>query len=75
MEGLLEGRVCRRAVGGSFKRRTVNALRYFAMVYLMGGMASMLCNGSTRVVQKVPLILRTATFWATWRMQMRDFGA
>jgi len=75
VEGSWEGRVHRRAVGGSFERRTVNASRYFAMVYRMGGMASMLCRGSTGVVRKVPLILRTAMFWATWSIRMRDFGA
>jgi len=54
--------VRRRAVGGSLEMRVVKALRYFAMVYLIRGMASMLCKGSTGVVRKVPLILRTATF-------------
>ena len=62
MEGSFEGRVRRRAVGGSFERQTVNASRYFAMVYLIGGMASMLCRGLTGVVRNVPLILHTATF-------------
>jgi len=61
-EGSLEGRVRRRAVGGSLERRVVNASRYFAMVYLMGGIASMLWRGSTGVVRKVLLILRTVTF-------------
>jgi len=35
----------------------VKASRYFAMVNLIGGMASMLCSGSIGVVRKVPLIL------------------
>ena len=67
--------MCRSAEGGSLERQTVKALRYFAMVNLMGGMASMLCSGSIGVVRKVPLILRTVTFCATCRMRMMDFGA
>jgi len=62
VEGSLEGSVHKKANGGSLERQVVKASRYFAMVYLMGGMVSMLCKGSTGVVRKVPLILRTATF-------------
>jgi len=61
-EGSLEGSVRRRASGGSLESWAVKASQYFAIVYLMGGMASMLCKGLTGVVRKVPLILHTATF-------------
>ena len=64
-----------RAEGGSLERRMVNASQYFAMVNLMGGMASMLYSGSIGVVRNVLLILRTATFCAICRMWIMDFGA
>jgi len=38
-EGSRRGRVRRRALGGSFDKWAVKALRYFAIVNLMGGMA------------------------------------
>jgi len=72
--GSNEGSIYRTAVGGRWEMWAVEAVQYFAIVYLIGGIASMLWRGSTGVVWKVPLIRRTATFWATCRIWMRDLG-
>jgi len=67
--------VRRVAVGGRRDSRAVKAAWYLAMVYLIGGMESMLCSGSTGVVRKVPLMHQTVTFWATWRIWIMAFEA
>ena len=67
--------VWRFAVGGRWERWAVKAARYLAIVKRMGGIASMLCSGSTRVVRKEPLMRQTMLFWATWRVWTRCFGA
>jgi len=72
--GSCVGSIQRIAVGGRWERRIVKAARYFVMVYLMGRMASMLCNGSMGVVWNVPLIQRTASFWAICKIWTTDFG-
>jgi len=68
------GRVRRQWVGGSLSMRLHAWRQSLGIRKWIGGIATMLWSGSMGVVLKVPLSCRTASFCATWRMCIKDFG-
>ena len=70
--GLKERSVWSGEEGGSRRRHSLKVSCSFCKVKGIGGMPTRRWRGSTGVIWKQPLIVRTASFWVTWKI-LRTF--